>query len=314
MGWIIKMMVHKAERKSKRTGLGYTVGMAGMVCAAAVYAWAGGFTLYVQAAPVTLTSSDATVYGEASEDSGPVGNLVEGSTFEYIGDITAEDGSTWYQITTATGVEGYIKGDREMEAIAEEPSPEGQEDPLEGSESPPAGNEAEDEGQGAGEAPEGDDSENSDSGQEEDGGEEGEVPEGSEDALEENDSPEALGIQNNQAKKYVLSSSGKIKERETSLDPGINFQNPERAGKGLDKALLAGIAVVLACAAAIQVCLTRLRLLAGNTDNGEIMVPGRGRNHRKPEKKRHSQKRRTKKAVQGRKESGKAPKEKSKDI
>lgn len=65
----------------------------------------------VQAAPVSLDSSSAVVYGEADEESSAVANLIRGSTFDYQGDVTAEDGSVWYIITTADGVNGYIRGD-----------------------------------------------------------------------------------------------------------------------------------------------------------------------------------------------------------
>jgi len=63
------------------------------------------------AAPASLESSSAVIYGQAGEGSNAVGNLIQGSTFDYLGDVTAEDGSTWHKITTANGVTGYIRGD-----------------------------------------------------------------------------------------------------------------------------------------------------------------------------------------------------------
>lgn len=69
----------------------------------------------VSAAPVMLQSATAIVYEAADEGSTPVGNLVQGNTFELSGSITAEDGSQWYAISMSSGRQGYIKGEALLE-------------------------------------------------------------------------------------------------------------------------------------------------------------------------------------------------------
>lgn len=74
----------------------------------------GCFVLRAEAAPATLQSSSAVIYEQTSEGSTPVGSLVQDSSFEYLGDVTAEDGSVWHAVATSTGVSGYIRGELEV--------------------------------------------------------------------------------------------------------------------------------------------------------------------------------------------------------
>lgn len=278
------MMLHKTNFIKTVSGVLHTVGMAYVVM---VFACAGSIILSAQAAPATLTSSDATVYEQADEGSSPVGNLVEGSSFEYTGDVTAADGSVWHQITTSSGVNGYIRGDREMEIEAEESAPEEQADSSEESGSASAETGPEDGGGGA----------DAEAAPEEDGV--GNEESAEENAGSEDNSTEAavMTVQNNQAKKYVMNSSGKIKEREIFSETGAGIRNMKSPGAGIDKALFAGIAVVFFCAVTVHICLTRIRMLKGGTDGGETLNTGRNRTRKKTDKKKHIQKRKGKKAA-----------------
>lgn len=326
------MIKRKSDRKMNRgryTKTGLCFGrMVGTVWMAAVFAFAGCFALSAMAAPAALGSSDATVYEQANEGSNPVGNLVEGSTFEYTGDVTAEDGSVWHQITTAGGATGYIKGDREIEIREEEPASEEQ-----GEQEAPAGEggepeTAENEPDEAADGIEGNTGENTGDNP---AGEDGEVPAGDGgDALEENDgedeeTPEegdrdmeeepedgnilaAINMQNNRKKNYALSTSEKIKDRGTFTRGNSGIPKVEGKKTGLDMTLIIGITVVLFCAEVIYTCLVRIKRLKWETEEGGTWDTGKSRIHKKAEKKKRSQKRKVKKAVQSRKENGKAPK------
>lgn len=72
----------------------------------------GGIT--AKAEPVSLQSASAVIYAGTDEAGDKVGNLVRGGSFELLGTVTAEDGSSWYHVS-AFGREGYIKGDVEIE-------------------------------------------------------------------------------------------------------------------------------------------------------------------------------------------------------
>lgn len=71
----------------------------------------------VKAAPVALEAGSEAVYENADESSARVGNLVQGNTFELLESITGEDGSTWYRISTSSGISGYIKGSSAVKKI-----------------------------------------------------------------------------------------------------------------------------------------------------------------------------------------------------
>ncbi len=266
------------------------------------------FTLSVKAEPAALRSPDATVYEQTSEESSPVGNLVEGGFFEYIGDVTAEDGSVWRQITTANGITGYIKGDREIETgMAQEPAPENQggqessdeEDDFSGEnaseESREAGqDQGETSGQAEGEAAEGGEEEAAEDRE----GDNAEAP-------EEEDTQEsgitAFPMQNGQAKKYVVDSAQKIKERTDG--EGLNADIKDTAGRkaGMDLALIASIAITLLCSVTIYICWKRMKLLKGGRIEAEKTDLDRNKDRRKTERKKHGQKRRSARIIQGKK-------------
>ena len=266
------------------------------------------FTLSVKAEPAALRSPDATVYEQTNEESSPVGNLVEGGSFEYIGDVTAEDGSVWRQITTANGITGYIKGDREIETgMAQEPAPENQggqessdeEDDFSGEnaseESREAGqDQGETSGQTEGEAAEGGEEEAAEDRE----GDNAEAP-------EEEDTQEsgitAFPMQNGQAKKYVVDSAQKIKERTDG--EGLNADIKDTAGRkaGMDLAVIAGIAITLLCSVTIYICWKRMKLLKGGRIEAEKTDLDRNKDRRKTERKKHGQKRRSARIIQGKK-------------
>ena len=266
------------------------------------------FTLSVKAEPAALRSPDATVYEQTNEESSPVGNLVEGGSFEYIGDVTAEDGSVWRQITTANGITGYIKGDREIETgMAQEPAPENQggqessdeEDDFSGEnaseESREAGqDQGETSGQTEGEAAEGGEEEAAEDRE----GDNAEAP-------EEEDTQEsgitAFPMQNGQAKKYVVDSAQKIKERTDG--EGLNADIKDTAGRkaGMDLAVIAGIAITLLCSVTIYICWKRMKLLKGGRIEAEKTDLDRNKDRRKTERKKHGQKRRSVRIIQGKK-------------
>ena len=333
-----KMTGQKSHKKQNRGGYSRKTGgfwsAVGIVCTVVVIASTGPFLLLVQAEPATLRSPDATIYEQTNEGSNPVGNLVEGGSFDYIGDVTAEDGSVWHQITTAGGVNGYIRGDREIEIGTAEPAPEGQEGQEapagEGGNGEPAANppegggeiapaeEGANPGEGAGavgEEPRGNGGGNvSASGNdnrgdreepgEEESPEEGEIPEDdAEGAPEDEDAVPVFNMRNNQTKKYVVDNAQKIKERGSLAEIDVGTE----VGKGnrirIDKALTAGIAVVLLCGGIIQVCWTRMKRMRKGVSEGSISVSdgNRNRTHRKAERKKHSQKKKSTKIIQGKK-------------
>jgi len=313
---------HKTDGKLNRAGYKKTVSrfmdIAGAVCITAALASSVIFMLQVQAAPARLRSADAAIYEQANEGSNTVGNLVEGSTFEYVGDVTAEDGSVWHQVTTASGAAGYIKGDREIEAVEEEPAPEGQE-----------GQEGAPEGQGnpeSQEAPEGDagaegNGEADAQAPEEDGGEEGtEGPEeegledgienlggmegegrGMEDGHPEENSPEGgtlaadtYGVENRQKKSYALGLSGRIKGKGDTV-PVVNMDTGQvpggQKGADLDQVLLLGVATIFFCTGTAYIFVGKIRRMRMGTAGKQIPGGSVEKLRRKDGKKRHSQKR-----------------------
>lgn len=312
----------KAECGLSREGLGRGLlsfwKITGMVCAVMASACTGSFLLAAKAAPAVLSSPDATVYEQADEGSNAVGNLVEGSSFEYIGDVTAEDGSIWRQITTASGAAGYIKGDREIE-VGEEPSPENQEsqqapvgedgltaEAEAGSEEGGAGEEASPEEGGAG-AEAG--SEEGAAEEDENRREEGE-PQADGDGLEtpeDNDSDDLImadssSRQNNRIKTYSLDTSGRIKENLSALSDGdtVKTQSRQAAGR-IDLTLLLSTAVALLGAITVSFFGRKMKRLRPGTGDSEAPKESRNKTDRKNEKKTGNRKRRT----GGRKQPGK---------
>lgn len=315
----MEMIIHKTGRELNRGGLGRagcrkaalrSRRMAGAACIVAGLACTGCFLLPAEAAPATLKSPDATVYEQADEDSNAVGSLVEGSSFEYTGDVTAEDGSVWHQVTTANGATGYIRGDRELELREEEPAPEGREGqngPEEdGGDTAPAENEPTDDGaagENAGEAAGGAEEETSE-GNAPEGSEDEETPEegGGEDPGDDDAVAAARSLRNDQAKKYVMDSSMKVKERGSLAGTNTGVESVKSKKAGADTALIIGMAVVFCCIGTIILCLSGIRKLKWETGAEVIWDPAGSRAQRKTEKKKHSQKRKAKKSkrLQGR--------------
>lgn len=269
--------LHKRESSKERTGFR---GMRYMVCMAAGV-WAGSFTLYVKAEPAILTSPDAAVYEQADEDSSPVGNLVEGSVFEYLGDVTAQDGSVWHQIQTAGGTAGYIRGDKEIEKE--------QEEDIEGTGQPTAKAPAED-GEGN------EDRETTGNGETADEAE-GEEADEAEDGINKDYEPISNEpVQNNRSKKYSLNATAKIKERENGREIDTGAESAKRKNTGVDLTLIIGMAVIFFCSGTMYLCVRRIKTLKGKAGAQEAPDEGRSRTLKKAEKKKSSShKRKTKK-------------------
>ena len=278
------MMIHKAlgklhKRESSKERTGFR-GMRYMVCMAAGV-WAGSFTLYVKAEPAILTSPDAAVYEQADEDSSPVGNLVEGSVFEYLGDVTAQDGSVWHQIQTAGGTAGYIRGDKEIEKE--------QEEDIEGTGQPTAKAPAED-GEGN------EDRETTGNGETADEAE-GEEADEAEDGINKDYEPISNEpVQNNRSKKYSLNAAAKIKERENGREIDTGAESAKRKNTGVDLTLIIGMAVIFFCSGTMYLCVSRIKTLKGKAGAQEAPDEGRSRTLKKAERKKSSShKRKTKK-------------------
>lgn len=317
MEWKAEMMIHKAlgklhKRESSKERTGFR-GMRYMVCMAAGV-WAGSFTLYVKAEPAILTSPDAAVYEQADEDSGPVGNLVEGSVFEYLGDVTAQDGSVWHQIQTAGGTAGYIRGDKEIEkgqegealeeqdrrqssavdekeSVPEENGTEesGQEEGIEGTGQPTAKAPAED-GEGN------EDRETTGNGETADEAE-GEEADEAEDGINKDYEPISNEpVQNNRSKKYSLNAAAKIKERENGREIDTGAESAKRKNTGVDLTLIIGMAVIFFCSGTMYLCVSRIKTLKGKAGAQEAPDEGRSRTLKRAERKKSSShKRKTKK-------------------
>lgn len=270
---------------------------------------AGFFTLPALAAPASLTSPDATVYEQTSEESNPLGSLVEGSLFEYIDDITAEDGSVWHQVITAGGVSGYIRGDREMEIIEGETVRENQEVPAaedgddnesvpeEQSESMLGTDSGEAADRGDTEAGGGEDVENREGADREDA--EGDAGEGTDDSV----AVTVMNMQNNQAKSYRLDTSEKIKQRRvlTEADSHIKETETTKRTSKTDTALLLGIAVIICCGIVVYLFWGRMKHLKPGKEEEGLRRENKNRVHKKNDKKNTARKRRAGDSLQGRK-------------
>ena len=125
----------KKNEKRKKKERGYWRGqqgirsafcrLCGMLCGLWLMLLAGGRMLSVTAAPAVLDSPSAVVYEQMSEKSTPLGNLIQYGSFEYLGDVTAEDGSVWHAVRTQTGTSGYIRGDLAVSVQEGREEPEG---------------------------------------------------------------------------------------------------------------------------------------------------------------------------------------------
>ena len=290
---------NKLNRRNREEVIGGG-GIAGMVCIALIIVFTNLFVMPVQAEPATLKSQEATVYEQSNEESAPVGNLVEGGSFEYMGDVTAEDGSIWHQITMAGGITGYIRGDREIETgiQTQDPVPKEQEAPAEEDNNGEAVDNSPEEDTQEGQVP------LEDGGEEEpvqsDDGEDDETAsEDGEEALNEDETVPVINMQNNQTKKYLVDSSKKIRDREHLADTEMNVKVGTDRRTRVDIALIVSIAVMLFCGGMIYICWTRMmRLKKGS---GEAEEVNRNKTHRRIDRKRHNQKRKSTKVIQRKK-------------
>lgn len=299
----------KLYRKSDTGRYGKRLRLFSRAAGAAVCAWS--LVLPVKAESAALKSPSAVVYEMPDEQSSPVGNLVKDSPFEYAGDVTAEDGSTWHQVVTAGGVSGYILGETELEVNPEaEPESSGRQEVPIGENAGEAqagtsgtGGPSEDGGdaagtgetEGAGDAVEGGTGDGSKA--------PGEARDADEEAAGEISNPEdgktALSemAPNNRAKSYVTAMSGKLKtnlSQDNSAQGSFLPGNPpgeeesaiadgekRPAGRKTDTALILGIITVIASAAAIRHFrreMGRIKLRAGkegSLNGGEGRFPGR---------------------------------------
>lgn len=296
-------MGEQGRRKLKRNKKINKAGMA----AAAILMCMVSFTMFVEAAPATLRSSDATIYDQTNEGSNAIGNLVEGSNFEYVGDVTAEDGSIWHQITTSSGATGYIRGDREIEIGEEEPVTEGQ-----GEENVPKGEPgAEEQNESTGEGGDRASAENEPEEGEErvpeqaDGnGEEGanedtsdEDNQASEEEQEEDGAVEALGhsMENNRSKSYSLELTERVKERDNlALVTDENVVSAKSVNKAdkLDKTVILGIAIMLFCGITVYFLERRVKYLILEMGGQKTACESRNRVHKKNDRKNGNRKRR----------------------
>lgn len=233
------------QKYQKQWGVRYRVSGAGYgICALWLVFLAGGFVLSAQAAPAVLDSASAVVYEQTSEGSTPLANLIQDGQFEYLGDVTAEDGSVWHAVTTQGGTSGYIRGDisvrvqedQETEARAEAaqqnqtetPQGEQTETPEAGATEPPQENQAPPAGEPAGAGEE--------TAADEPAGENGEAAEGKEPGGETEILPQQIQpVQNNQAKTYAPEAVGKkIKVQESAGNKDAAADTRALQGEGKD--------------------------------------------------------------------------------
>ncbi len=244
--------MRKQGKKREKIERKYLAVLAGL---SAAVLWLAAGNIVVLAAPASLESPSAVVYEQASEGSNAVGNLIQDSTFDYLGDITAEDGSNWHMVTMANGVSGYIRGDlvlSPVESVETETGAGGGEagtDPQAGNgeagadagaENGEAGVDAGAEQGAAGEEP----AEDENTADEDADGEQ----EGEEDTLAGNITPPVYEAENNRQKTYAVDALGtKIKQAESAREPEEVSESPVHTdffGR-LDKTLIfSGIALL----------------------------------------------------------------------
>ncbi|MCM1135501.1 MAG: hypothetical protein NC400_07985 [Clostridium sp.] len=288
---------------------------------AGMAAMAGLFPIKVWAVPAALKSQSAVVYGRADGESSPVGNLVQEGPFEYVGDVTGEDGRIWRQVVLPGGITGYIQGNVEIErpdgmqegqaaggegdAPEEEGAGEEEDGPPEGEEE---GERPQAAGEGNGERPGGTE-----------GGNNRETPLG--EAEGDREAPggdgEGLGnpegggetavVENHRAKSYEINAAGRIKvkkEPAEDTDKEPVWRGSAGAGFQIDMPLLLGMAAAAACALTAFLFWKKLeRMKQGNEER--LNHIGRGFSRRN-EKRKYSQHGKTRKKRRGaRKGNGK---------
>lgn len=246
----------------------------------------GGSALSAEASPASLASGSAVVYEHTSETSAPLENLIQDGSFEYLGDVTAEDGRVWHAVETAGGVSGYIRGDIEIRALqTQQETPEHTENEENAGQAPDEGENREtpEEGAAAQEAPEENGADETGENGEEDGEETSE------------EIPEIQTVENKQAKTYAADAlAKKIRGREDqkaeNADAAQEAQDGERKPFGKDVTFLLCILVVGFSAAAAFIFLKKLGKESGKREKSpspETAVEKRApRNERKRRKSR----------------------------
>lgn len=139
-------------------------------------------------------------------------------------------------------------------------------------------------------------------------GDEEEVPEESDEEdtelLEEEEDDSVIPVfhmQNNQTKKYVADTAQKIKEREDTAELNADIKDMVGRKDGIDLALTAAVAMTFLCGGTIYICRRRMKRLKGGSIEAEGIDGNRNRARRKAERKKHSQKRKSTKIIQGKK-------------
>lgn len=232
----------------------------------------GGSALSAEASPASLTSGSAVVYEHTSETSAPLENLIQDGSFEYLGDVTAEDGSVWHAVKTAGGASGYIRGDIEIRALQtqqEMPEHTGNEGNAgqtgNGANAGQMGNGANAGQTGEQGAPAAQETagENGAAGTEEseDAETEGNAEEGGEGEPEETLQPRT--VENNRVKTYAAEALGKkIKDRENKETENAGAerkaQDGERKSSGTDRTFLLCIIASVFSAATAFIFLKKL--------------------------------------------------------
>ncbi len=254
--------MRKQGKKREKIERKYLAVLAGL---SAAVLWLAAGNIVVLAAPASLESPSAVVYEQASEGSNAVGNLIQDSTFDYLGDITAEDGSNWHMVTMANGVSGYIRGDLVLspvengeagtgagaeggEAGTDPQAGNGETGADAGAENGEAGVDAGAEqgaaGAGGAEAAGEEPTEDENTADEDADGEQ----EGEEDTLAGNITPPIYGAENNHQKTYATGALGsKIKRVESVQEPEEVSESPVHTDffARLDKTLIfSGIALL----------------------------------------------------------------------
>ena len=139
-------------------------------------------------------------------------------------------------------------------------------------------------------------------------GDEEEVPEESDEEdtelLEEEEDDSVIPVfhmQNNQTKKYVTDTSQKIKERVSAAGTDADIKDMAGRKGGIDLALTVAVVMAFLCSGTIYICWRRMKRLKGGSIEAEGIDGNRNRARRKAERKKHSQKRKSTKIIQGKK-------------
>lgn len=235
-------------------------GCAGYLLSAALLL--GGSALSAEASPASLISGSAVVYEHTSETSTPLENLIQDGSFEYLGDVTAEDGSVWHAVETAGGVSGYLRGDIEIRALqTQQETPEHTENEGNAGQAGNGANAGQTAEEGAAAQEMAGDNGAAGTEESEDAEIEGNAEEDGEGASEE--TLQLQTVENNRVKTYAAETLGKkIKDRENmeaeNAGAERKAQDGERQSSGTDRTFLLCIIVSVFSAATAFVFLKKL--------------------------------------------------------